>query len=79
MTDFKAPQFQAGQRVKVPKGAQGPDSTLYGREGTIVFVGSPMFFIDQNGRPTEDAQQYEVKFKGLEETRAVPETWLVPN
>ena len=68
-------KFHEGQKVGIPDRIPGASSLLWGRVGTVTFVGSPMTSMP-SGEAAE--QQYMVRFDGENEDRNVSESWLEP-
>ena len=70
------PRFSEGQRVSVPVNTPSAPSLLYGRVGTVTFVGLPQALIVE-GQPIEPLeQQYMVRFDGDDHDEEALESWL---
>ena len=71
------PRFSEGQRVRVPVDTPTAPSPLYGRVGTVTFVGPPQALIIE-GQPIEPLeQQYLVRFDGDGHGEEALESWLM--
>ena len=72
------PRFSEGHRVSVPVNTASAPSLLYGRMGTVIFVGPPQALIVE-GQPIEPLeQQYMVRFDGDDHDEEALESWLEP-
>ena len=72
------PRFSEGQRVSVHGNTPSAPSLLYGRVGTVIFVGPPQALIVE-GQPIEPLeQQYMVRFDGDDHDEEALESWLEP-
>ena len=74
--EARVPPFESGDRVRVPRNDPHAPTMLWGKLGTVLWVGPLMPLLEVDGLLRPEDRQYVVRFDGQGRGIAVWESWL---